>query len=368
MSKLFSPITIGSMVVKNSFVRSATQDFLGNVDGSISENELALYETLAKNDVGLIITAHTYVKHPLGRASIRQNGIYDDYFITGYQKVADAVHKHGAKLVMQISHAGRQTTPSLTENLVPIGPSAVTDNSSGITPREMTQDEIWQLIEDFSKAIARSAAAKCDGVQLHIAHGYALSQFMSPYTNRRNDEWGGSIENRTRILTEILIRGKKLVGNDYPILVKLNSTDGFSGEGYLTLEDVLYTARLLETLGVCAIEVSGGIKEAKGAMSRPGIISREQEAYFGEAAMTIKGSVKIPVILVGGIRSIQVMETLLANGTADMIALSRPFIKEPDLIVRLRDKKQQQAACVSCNACFNPSGLKCYFKGKSTLA
>lgn len=362
MNTLFSPISIGSMIVKNRFVRSATQDFLGNIDGSISDDEVALYETLAKNDVGIIITAHSYVMHPLGRASIRQNGIYDDCFIAGYRKLADAVHKYGSKLIMQISHAGRQTSLSLTENNLPMAPSAVTDNSTGITPREMTEAEIWQLIDDFAAGMARSTTANCDGVQLHIAHGYALSQFISPYTNRRNDDWGGSIENRTRILKEILLRGRKLVGSDYPILVKLNSTDGFTGQEYLSLNDVLFTAKLLESLGVCAIEVSGGIKEAKGAMSRPGITRPDQEAYFAEAAQAIKNTVNIPVILVGGLRSLKVMENVLENGTADIIAISRPFIKEPDLIVRLREKQQLQASCISCNACFNPSGLKCYCK------
>lgn len=361
MDILFSPISIGSMTVKNRFVRSATQDFLGNDDGSISVQEFSLYKKLAENDVGLIITAHSYVDHPLGRASVHQNGIYADYLIDGYQKLSQMVHEYNAKLVMQISHAGRQTTTSFTEGQTPIAPSAIVDQSTGQVPREATEDEIWGLIDSFVAAIGRSKAAGCDGVQLHLAHGYALSQFLSPYTNRRSDKWGGLIENRTRILREIVLRGKHLVGPHYPILVKLNSTDGFSGKEFLSMTDVLYTAKLLENLGVAAIEISGGIKEAQGVMSRPGIKTVSQEAYFANAASEIKKAVSIPIILVGGMRSVALMEQIIANQTADMIALSRPFIKEPDLIKKFATG-QEKALCVSCNACFNPQGLKCCFK------
>lgn len=231
-------------------------------------------------------------------------------------------------------------------------------------PREMSEEDILKLINDFAAAMLRAKAAGCDGVQLHIAHGYALSQFLSPYTNRRTDKWGGTIENRTRIIKEIIISGKKLVGTDYPILVKLNSTDGFSEPGYLTLADVLYTAKLFEQLGVVAIEVSGGIKEAKSAMSKPGILSPEQEAYFAPAAREIKKAVSIPIILVGGLRSKLIMEQIISSQTADLIAICRPLIKEPDLVKKIYNG-QSVASCVSCNACLNPRGLKCYYTGKS---
>lgn len=361
MSMLFTPFTIGSLTVKNRFVRSATQDWLGHEDGRISEAQVELYENLARGDVGMIITAHAYVQHPLGRASIRQNGIYDDRFIDGYRLLAQAAHRHGAKLIVQISHAGRQTSPDLTEGETPVAPSAVIDRSTGITPREMTGDEIWALINAFVTAAERVKKAGCDGVQLHIAHGYCLSQFLSPYTNRRQDEWGGSIENRTRIIREIMVRCREAVGSDFPILAKLNCTDGLSGPGYLTREDVVYTARLLERLGAAAIEVSGGIREAKGVMSRPNIRSEEDEAYFAADALAIKEAIRIPVILVGGLRSMATMEGLLQNGYADMIALSRPFIKEPNLVERLR-AGQVKAKCISCNACFNPAGLACRYE------
>jgi len=359
MELLFKPITIGTLNVKNRFVRSATQDYTGNVNGSISEEEFTLYETLAENQVGMIITAHSYVQHPLGRGSIRQNGIFDDHFIPGYQKLADMVRSYGSTLILQVSHAGRQVPPDWDPALLPVAPSPILDSSTGLTPREITDEEIWEAIDAFVAAMQRSQKAGCDGVQLHIAHGYFLSQFLSPYTNRRLDEWGGSFENRTRILREIMLRGRRAVGPHYPILAKLNSTDGFEGPGYLSLEDVVAAAKLLEALGLSALEISGGIREAKGVMARPGLKRPEQEAYFAPAAKAVKSSVSIPVIIVGGLRSKTVMNRVIEEGSADMVALSRPFIKEPNLVQNFLEGAEK-VSCISCNACFNPKGLACY--------
>lgn len=364
MSILFSPISIGSLSIKNRFVRSATNDYLGNTDGTISDKEFDLYRDLAANDVGLIITGHSYVQHPLGRATAAQNAIYDDCFIDGYRRLAGVVHQYGAKLIMQINHAGRQVSAMPAEGLVPVAPSAVTDNSTGITPRELSHEEIRQWIDDFAAAMVRARASGCDGVQIHIAHGYGLSQFLSPHTNRRTDDWGGSIENRTRILKEILLKGRQMTDGEFPVLVKLNSTDGLDGPGYLSLDDVIYTARLMEALGVAAIEVSGGIREVKGSMSRPNITRPGQEAYFSDAARSIKSAVSIPVILVGGLRSLKIMESVIKGGIADMVALSRPLIKEPGLVAGFKNG-QVRAACVSCNACFNPKGIRCYNQNKN---
>ncbi|MFZ5632303.1 MAG: NADH:flavin oxidoreductase [Bacillota bacterium] len=365
MSILFEPISIGKMTVKNRFVRSATNDSLGTPDGGITDRELDIYRELAANEVGLIITGHSYVQHPLGRASANQNAIYHDRFIEGYAKIAGIAREYGARLVIQVSHAGRQVRPDLARDMVPVAPSAVTENKTGITPRELSDEEIFGWIDNFAAAMARARAAGCDGVQLHIAHGYGLSQFLSPHTNRRTDRWGGSIENRTRILREIMLKGRRLAGDDFPVLVKLNSTDGFDGPGYLSPEDVIYTAKLLESLGVAAIEVSGGTREAGGSMSRTNILRPDQEAYYAGAARAIKSAVSIPVILVGGLRSLEVMESVVESGTADMVALSRPLVREPDLVAKFKSGRSRAASCVSCSACFSPKGLACYNKTKS---
>jgi 2,4-dienoyl-CoA reductase-like NADH-dependent reductase (Old Yellow Enzyme family) len=364
VSVLFSAVTIGNMKVKNRFVRSATQDFMSEPDGAVSEREVELYGTLAANEVGLIITGHSYVQHPLGRASVRQNGIYDDRFTAGYRRAAAAVHAHGAALVLQVSHAGRQTPPDWPEGQETVAPSAVTDSSNGLTPRALTEDEIWSLVDAYAAAVSRAKAAGCDGAQLHVAHGYLLSSFISPYTNRRTDMWGGSLENRIRILGEIMKRARWAAGEDFPILAKLNSTDGLPGEGFLTLPDVVATAKALADWGIAAIEVSGGIREAKGVMSAPGIARPEQEAYFAAAAKAVKATVDVPVILVGGLRSLAVMERVVTEGAADLVALSRPLVREPDLVARFKRGEAARASCVSCNACFNPAGLKCWLPEK----
>lgn len=359
MSILYQPVAIGTMTVKNRFVRSATNDNLGHSDGTLSEAEFTLYRTLAQHQVGLIITGHAYVQHPLGRARTTQNAIYDDRFLSGYQRLADTVHPYGAKLVVQISHAGRQTTPAATEGLIPVAPSAVTDLSTGVTPRPFTETEIHALITAFVQAAARVQQAGADGVQVHIAHGYGLAQFLSPYTNRRTDQWGGDIANRTRIIREIVTRIRQAVGPDFPLLAKLNSRDAKTGPGYLSLDDVVYTAKLLAQCGVNAIEISGGMAEDRAVMSAPNIARPEQEAYFAAAARAVKAAVPVPVILVGGLRSLAVMERIVGEGTADLVALSRPLVREPDLVEKFRNGTAR-AACISCNACFNPQGLACY--------
>ena len=364
MSVLFDPVTIGQMRLKNRFVRSATQDFLGEPDGAVSGREVALYRELAANEVGLIITAHAYVQHPLGRASVNQNAIYDDRFVAGYRRLAEAVHAHGAALVVQVSHAGRQTPPDWPAGQETVAPSAVTDSSTGLTPRALTEEDIWSLVDAYAAAVGRAKAAGCDGAQLHVAHGYLLSSFLSPYTNRRTDRWGGSLENRIRILGEIMQRARRAAGDAFPILAKLNSTDGMPGDGYLALPDVVATAKALAGWGIAAIEVSGGIREVKGVMSAPGVVRPEQEAYFAAAAKAVKAAVNVPVILVGGLRSLAVMERVVAEGAADLVALSRPLVKEPELVARFSQGTATRASCVSCNACFNPAGLKCWLPAK----
>ena len=222
---IFDPITICNMEIQNRFVRSATHEFMAEKDGKPTSRLGDLYEVLAKNEVKLIITGYSYVL-PGGQSDIFQQGIYEDSFIETYLKITEKVHRYKSKIVLQIVHAGRQATTS-EEYMVPIAPSKIKDELSGVVPREMTEQEILEVIEAFTKAAIRAKKAGFDGVQLHCAHGFLLSNFISPYTNRRADRWGGSVENRARIVTEIVKRIKELAGSDFPILVKLNATDGF---------------------------------------------------------------------------------------------------------------------------------------------
>lgn len=358
---LFKPIRLGNMDVANRFVRSATHEWMAEPDGTPTDRISDLYEELALNEVGLIITGYAYV-NPKGKSDHLQQGIYDDRFVEPYKKIVSKVHKHKSKIVMQIVHGGRQTMLS-AQNPIMLAPSAVTITTNGVTPEEMTEAEILDTIDDFANAARRSKEAGFDGVQLHCAHGFLLSNFISPYTNRRKDRWGGSTEKRTRIIVDIIKRIREMLGEDFPILVKMNATDGFPAgrKNVLDAPECVEIAKILAANGVCAIEVSGGIAEAGDELFRTKIDVPEEEAYYRDYSKMIKEAVDVPVILVGGIRSRTVMEKMLAEDYADMISLCRPLICEPDLVVKISNGETDVAKCVSCNLCSDETGIKCNY-------
>jgi len=288
---IFDPITVCNLDLFNRFVRSATHESMAEEDGKPTSRLGDLYEELAKNEVGLIITGFSYVLSG-GQSIIYQQGIYNDRFIGPYMKITEIVHRYRSKIILQIVHGGRQATIS-DEYPVPIAPSKIKDELSTVVPREITEQEILEVIDAFTKGAIRAKKAGFDGVQLHCAHGFLLSNFISPYTNRRTDRWGSSVENRARIVTEIVRQIKEQAGANFPILVKLNATDGFQPGSQkadlgIDISQIVETAKLLEKTGICAIEVSGGISEAGRVTVRTAINSPAEEAYFGEYSKAIK--------------------------------------------------------------------------------
>ena len=359
---LFETINIAGIKIPNRFVRSATHEWMAEPDGTPTSRIGDLYGELARNEVGLIITGYAYVD-PKGKSDDLQQGIYDDRFIGPYKEIVARVHEHGSKIVLQIAHGGRQTMIT-ADNPYMLAPSAVIETTKGMTPEEMTGKEVLETIENFAQAARRAKEAGFDGVQLHCAHGFLLSNFLSPYTNRRNDRWGGSTKKRTQVILDIISRVRELAGENYPILVKLNVTDGFKPDAHkhtLDAPESIEIAKILADNGVCAIEVSGGVAEAGEELFRTMIDSPKKEAYYREYAKMIKEQVDVPVILVGGIRSKQVMEMLLKEGYADMISLCRPLIAEPDLVMKLKKGETESAKCVSCNLCSDETGIKCNY-------
>jgi 2,4-dienoyl-CoA reductase-like NADH-dependent reductase (Old Yellow Enzyme family) len=351
MSKLFEPTTINGMTVENRFVRSATWEGMAEDNGSVTDRLLDMYARLAQGGVGLIITGHAYIAKD-GQASLKQLGIYDDSMIEGLAALVDKVHEAGGKIVLQISHAGCRTGFGLNGSL-PIGPSAMEDEK-GPTCRAMTINEIDEMSESFVQAVVRARKAGFDGVQIHGAHGYLLSQFLSPFHNKREDQYGGSLENRARMTLEVIARVRQATGLKYPILVKMNAEDFM--EGGFSVEDMVGVAVLLENAGIDAIELSGGTPfSPKYTSSRLGPIkSEEDEVYYREAARRYKERVHIPLMLVGGIRSYGVAEKLLEEGMTDYISLCRPLIREPGLINRWKSGDTRKATCLSDNLCFKP--------------
>ncbi|MFZ0929128.1 MAG: NADH:flavin oxidoreductase [Syntrophobacteraceae bacterium] len=359
MSKLFEESTLKGMHLLNRFVRSATWEGMAADDGAVTPKLIETMNALAGGGVGLIISSHAYVR-PEGQAGPWQLGVYKDELIPGLREMAASVHERGGRIVMQLSHAGNFAA----EKLIGQPPLVVSDfDGLAKSPRkEITARDIREIVSAFGDAAGRAKAAGFDGVQIHSAHGYLLNQFLSPAFNKRSDEYGGSASNRARIHLEVYRTIREVVGNDYPILIKINCRD-FEENG-LSLDDSVLAAGLLADAGLDAIEVSGGLLTG-GALrpSRSGINSEEKEAYFKEELRAFRKAVSIPLILVGGIRSFEVAERIVDDAMADYISMSRPFIREPDLINRWKAGDHRKAECKSDNLCYGPGregkGISC---------
>ncbi len=351
MSKLFETTEIRGMTLVNRFVRSATWEGMAREDGACTPKLVQLMAQLAEGGVGLIITSHAYVTKG-GQATPWQLGVYSDDLVPGLREMTSAVHDRGGKIVLQLAHAGIFANPQSTgqPNLCP-SPKEGLATSPG---KEMAIRDIQQVVKGLAEAASRAVQAGFDGVQIHAAHGYLLSQFLSPAFNRRTDAYGGPIENRARVVLEALAAVRKAVGPNYPVLVKMNCQDAL--DGGLVVEDALRAGTMLAEAAIDAIELSGGTLISKAlSPSRTAILSEEKEAYFQEEAKVFKKSVGVPIILVGGVRSCQVAERLLNNGVADYFSMSRSLIREPGLINRWKSGDLRKAACISDNQCFEPA-------------
>jgi len=324
-------------------------------DGTVTDRQLDLFFRLAEGEVGLIITGHAFV-NPQGKASPRQIGIHEDGMAPGLARLAAAVHRFPSRIFIQLAHAGRQTKEKICGGL-PVAPSAVYEPVYKVLPKEMTQAEIAGTIDDFVRGAVRARAAGFDGVQVHAAHGYLLSSFLSPHTNRRSDAWGGSPENRMRIVSEIIRGIKAAAGASFPVAIKLNSSDLMPGG--LDIEAAIEAARRFESDGLDAVEVSGGTSEAGLGSMWPGVRPEAEEGYFVDAAARLKAGVRIPVFGLGGLRTFREMEKAVLGGRADFVSMSRPFIREPGLVRLFREGKIRKSECISCNKCLNPRGIAC---------
>ena len=368
MSKMFETTEINGMRLANRFVRSATWEGMAAEDGACTPALADLMSGLAKGKVGLIITSHAYVRQD-GQAGPWQLGIYNDSLIQGLKEMTQAVHDQGGRIVVQIAHAGVLANPELTGK-TPFGPSQV-EGFPKSPHKGMSVKEIKEVVDAFEQAANRAREAGFDGLQIHAAHGYLLSQFLSPAFNKRTDDYGGPVVNRTRALMEVLWKVRSAVGDDFPVLVKMNSED-FLDHG-LTLADSVEVGAMLQENGIDAIELSGGtLLSRKLSPSRMGIDSEEKEAYFREAARSFKKELRVPLILVGGNRSLQVSEKLVEEKYADYISMARPFIREPDLIKRWESGDLRRAACISDTQCFGPAragdGIYCVVEKKQEKA
>ena len=354
------PKKIGKLEIKNRFVRSATYEGMATEEGEITDRLVDFYKTLSEGGTGLIITSYSFVQQS-GKANNKQIGVNKDDLIPGLQRLADIVHKNGdgCKVALQLVHAGRQSH-AVKET---IAPSAVLERFTNKIPKEMTTDEIKETIESFAQAARRAKEASFDGVQLHGAHGYLISAFLSPHTNRRTDQFGGNTEKRLKFVDQIYRRARELVGNDFPILIKMNCDDFL--EGGINLEESKKITLLLSNIGYDAIEISScmwettkrkkkeiGWKPIFIPESRMSVGSINEPAYHLPYAKEIKKNIDIPLILVGGVNSIDLVEEILNKGDADFVSLSRPLIREPDLPNRwMKGIGSSTVDCDYCNNC-----------------
>lgn len=397
MPKIFEEGSIAGIAFSNRIIRSATHEGMADKSGRPLEELTKVYTRLANGGVGAIITGFAAVQ-PNGRVLPNMLMFDKDEYIEDYQKILEPVKEYGTSVILQLAHGGGQIDPVLTKEEA-VAPSKLKYPFNGASARAMREEEIEEVIKNFVKAIVRAKAAGFDGVQLHAAHGFLLSEFLSPCCNKRKDKWGDTTEGRFRIISEI-IKGAKRELESFPILMKFNAYDG--DRNGMTIPEAIKIAKLFEEAGGDAIEVSsGGIVlgfqssrmnepptkaimnmhhryRNKSALSKkilskllPLVLKMLEPIhnYNVAAAFEIKEHVKIPVIVTGGIRNLDAMESILEKEQADYISLCRPLIIEPNLVKKFKEGKQDRSRCIDCGFCLigiAENRLRCYY-GKPTV-
>ncbi len=367
MNNLLQPTQLKNISLKNHLFKSASWEDLADEEGRMTPELFRIYEELAAGGVGGIITGYAYV-HAQEKPNPGMMGIYDDSFIEEYQALIEMVHSYGARLFLQVAYGGSMSGLKPASPLI-WGPSAVTNEATGITPTAMTTEDMTVLKDDFAQAARRAEAAGFDGVQLHCAHGYMLSHFLSGDYNKREDEYGGCIENRARLLVEIVQAMRSQLSADFVLMVKLNSED-FTSHG-LTQDESIQVAQMLEAAGVDLIEVSGGNSSSLDVIKNNLATARSRlnadpatHSYFAPYAKRLVEAVSIPVMLVGGNRQIRAMETLHQESGIAFFSMTRALICEPDLANKWYENVDHTARCVTCNGCFRTKGKRCVLNMK----
>lgn len=355
MSVLFQSTAIKNLGLRNRFVRSATNCGGADQNGYVTEKHLGLYAGLAQGGVGLIITGATNVQEQ-GQILPFQKRITSDAHISSLKNLTDTVHRRGVRIALQLFHGGAEAGKYMdTQGATAMAPAYLENDPYfpffKARYRALAEDEIWEIIQAFGQGARRAREAGFDAVQVHGSHGYLFSQFLSPYINRREDQWGGSLENRLRFHREVLENIRKQVGEDYPVLIKLGVQDSIPGG--LQFNEGRDAAKLTAAMGFDSLEISLGARGSgwEETEFRPGVRRISEEAYYRLWSREIKPLVQVPVMLAGGLRSFELMEEIVQTGDADFVALSRPLIREPGLINEWENGGRKKSSCISCNKC-----------------
>ena len=364
MADMFTAGKLGSLTLPNRLVRSAVWEGLGDDQGLITDKLVRYHERLAQGGVGLIILGYTSVWANY-RQSPGQTAIAGDEAIPGFKELTEAVHRSGGRISIQLAHVGPQTTPEMAGGKTPVGASAIEHPAFG-TPRALSTAEVKQIVADFGQAARRAVAAGFDAIQIHGAHGYLVSQFLSPRWNARSDEYGGSPENRMRFALEVYEQVRANACK-LPVFIKLNLDDLI--EGSTTPAEALPLAQRLSELGIDAIEVSAGGPASGQGPARTKIKTEADEAYFLDLARQTRKVVKCALMVVGGFRSPSVIAAAIGSGAVDFVTLGRPLIREPNLPNRWKAGDLSKAKCISCNGCFTTlkygEGIQCLVELKA---
>jgi len=390
MSRLFEPINLGGITVRNRIAKSAMVEGLGDERGRATAAMVALYERWAKGGVGLAITGMVTII-PGFSVTAHEVGLWEDAQIEPLRAVVEATHRHGSRILVQLCHAPPQLTARTARRFGNPAPSAGVNRVNLMPSRALRDDELLDIARAFGDAARRARDAGADGVELHAAHGYLLSRMLSPLHNRRRDDWGGNFDRRMALLEQVLRSIRSQAGADFPVAVKLNAHDG-EVKGGLSLDQSARVAARLERSGVVAIEVSAGTADVglsfypnRGGIPRDlarqflreqvGVprlglpllepllrhaeqrVAFSEEAYFLDEARRIAEAVSIPVIAVGGIRSRDKAERILNQTRVSMVSLARPLVREPDLVREWEADREAVASCTSCNRCYVALGL-----------
>lgn len=320
---LFLPQKLGGLEVKNAFVRSATYEGKAYDDGSPREEMISLYEALAEGEVGVIITSYTFIAD-YEQPTHYQLGLYTDDLIESFIPLVEACHKGGSKVLMQLVHGSNLSQKTIDAKI--LGPSAFIHPNSKLQSKEASLKELEEVKTAFVEASLRAKKAGFDGVQIHAAHGYLLSQFLSPTFNQRKDDYGGSIKNRARFVSEVIGAVRKAVGADFALWIKMNTNDKAGDD--LTDEAVLETARLLAESGLDVIELSGNDWRTR----------QDKGAFYFNKAKVLQAHLDLPIVLTGGLRSKADIEAILNSSKLSFFGFSRPLLENPSFIKTLRDE------------------------------
>jgi len=332
--RLFSPIQVGAVELRNRIILPAMEAALTNEDGSMSERAIRFYEARARGGAAMIIPSSTAVS-PEGRVTPFAPGIWDDNVIPGWADLANAIHRHGSTLVLQISHGGRQAAPgfeAVAPSAIPSPPlfrmSYATVSPKASVPRELNIEEIEDLIERFAEAARRAREAGADGVEIHGAHGYLIAQFLSPYSNKRIDAYGGTIEGRLKFAVEVIKRTRAKVGRDFLIQFRMSAEE--LTPGGLQIRETKVMVPMLVEAGLDAISVSAGTYNLDGYHVLCPLPMDPLGTHYDRAA-ALKEVSSVPVVAVGRIKDPLVAEQILREDKVDLIAMGRALIADPDL-------------------------------------